>query len=228
MLITLQEKVEKNTEDIKDIIKKEGLVGSSTRGLIGATFGYFIGFAAVALYGPAAKHFNELLDLSGAMLGLLVAIPQLTGSLLRIPFGAWADKVGGKIPFVTLFILSIIGMTGLVYILLDYDSNKVTKDLYWWILLFGALSGCGVATFSAGASQTSYWFPQSKQGTALGIYAGLSNTAPGIFTLLLPFALVSLGLAEAYFVWLIFLIIGTIIYYFVSVDSYYFQLIKRV
>lgn len=57
--------------------KKEGLVGSSTRGLIGATFGYFIGFAAVALYGPAAKHFNELLDLSGAMLGLLVAIPQL-------------------------------------------------------------------------------------------------------------------------------------------------------
>lgn len=224
MTLKAQKKLEENTEDI---IKREGLVGNSTQGLIGATLGFFIGFAAVALYGPAAKNFKELMGLSGVMLGLLVAIPQLTGSLFRIPFGAWVDKVGGRIPFLTLFILSIIGMTGLVYILFNYYPDKITKDLYGWILLFGALSGCGVATFSVGVPQTSYWFPKSKQGTALGIYAGLGNTAPGIFTLLLPFALASLGLPKAYLAWLIFLIIGTIIYYFVAVDSYYFQLIKK-
>ncbi|MFN3478276.1 MAG: MFS transporter, partial [bacterium] len=184
------------------------LKGSPLQGLIGATLGFFIGFAAVALYGPAAKNFKELMGLSGFMLGLLVAIPQLTGSLLRIPFGAWVDKVGGRIPFLTLFALSIIGMSGLLFILFNYYPQKITKDLYGWILLFGALSGCGVATFSVGIPQTSYWFPKSKQGSALAIYAGLGNLAPGIFTLILPFAIAYLGLPKAYLMWFIFFIIG--------------------
>ncbi|MFN3995999.1 MAG: MFS transporter [bacterium] len=203
------------------------LRGNPVQGLIGATLGFFIGFAAVALYGPAAKNFKELMGLSGFMLGLLVAIPQLTGSLLRIPFGAWVDKVGGRIPFLTLFALSIIGMSGLLFILFNYYPQKITKDLYGWILLFGALSGCGVATFSVGIPQTSYWFPKSKQGSALAIYAGLGNLAPGIFTLILPFAIAYLGLPKAYLMWFIFFIIGVIAYYLIAVDSYYFQLIKQ-
>jgi NNP family nitrate/nitrite transporter-like MFS transporter len=161
------------------------------------------------------------------MLGFLVAVPQLTGSLLRIPFGAWVDSGGGKKPFLVLFGLSIIGMIGLAYILLNYYPDRLTRDFYPVILFFGALSGCGVATFSVGVPQTSYWFPKNKQGFALGAYAGLGNTAPGIFTLILPFALAGLGLPGAYTAWLIFLIAGTIIYALVAVDAYYFQLVKR-
>jgi len=210
-----------------ELKEKYNLKGNPKRGLYGATLGFFIGFAAVALYGPAAKNFKDIMGLSGIMLGFLVAIPQLTGSLLRIPFGAWVDSKGGKKPFCTLFFLSIIGMLGLTFILLNYYPDKMTKDMYPIILLFGALSGCGVATFSVGIPQTSYWFPKEKQGFALGFYAGLGNTAPGIFTLLLPFALSSLGLPEAYILWLGFLILGTIIYIIVSEDAYYFQLIKK-
>ncbi|MCM8811073.1 MAG: MFS transporter, partial [Candidatus Omnitrophica bacterium] len=160
--------------------KSSNLRGSPTQGLIGATLAFFIGFAAVALYGPAAKNFKDLMGLSGFMLGLLVAIPQLTGSLLRIPVGAWADKVGGRIPILTLFSLSLIGMLGLLYILFNYFPDKITKDLYWYILLFGALSGCAVAVFPGGVPQISYWFPKAKQGTVLAIYAGLGNMAPGV------------------------------------------------
>ena len=58
------------------------LTGSPTAGLIMGTWGFFVGFAAVALYGPAAKYFQEQMHLSGLALGLLVAAPQLTGSLL--------------------------------------------------------------------------------------------------------------------------------------------------
>jgi len=206
---------------------KYNLRGDANRGLWGATFGFFIGFAAVALYGPAAKNFKEIMQLSGIMLGFLVAVPQLTGSLLRIPFGAWVDSGGGKKPFLVLFGLSIIGMIGLAYILLNYYPDRLTRDFYPVILFFGALSGCGVATFSVGVPQTSYWFPKNKQGFALGAYAGLGNTAPGIFTLILPFALAGLGLPGAYTAWLIFLIAGTIIYALVAVDAYYFQLVKR-
>jgi len=206
---------------------KYNLKGNPARGLIGATLGFFIGFAAVALYGPAAKNFKDIMHLSGIMLGFLVAVPQLTGSLLRIPFGAWVDSVGGKKPFIILFSLSIIGMLGLAFILMNYYPDRMSLDMYPVILFFGALSGCGVATFSVGIPQTSYWFPKSKQGFSLGAYAGLGNTAPGIFTLVLPFALVRLGLPGAYTAWLAFLIIGTIIYALVAVDAYYFQLVKR-
>ena len=90
------------------------LSGSPTVGLTMGTWGFFIGFAAVALYGPAAKYFQEHMHLGGLALGLLVAAPQLTGSLLRIPFGAWVDRVGGRLPMLTLFVLSLIGMWGLV------------------------------------------------------------------------------------------------------------------
>jgi NNP family nitrate/nitrite transporter-like MFS transporter len=211
----------------EDLKRKYGLKGNPRMGLVAATFGFFVGFAAVATYGPAAKALKEVMGLSGIMLGLLVAAPQLTGSLLRIPFGAWVDKVGGKKPMLTLLTLAVIGMAGLSGILFLYYPDKLTMEMYPLIFLFGLLSGCGVATFSVGIPQTSYWFPKDKQGWALGTYAGLGNTAPGFFTFLLPLAIAAWGLTTAYAAWFVFLLLGTIIYAAIAYDAYYFQLIKK-
>ena len=119
------------------------LAGSPAAGLTMGTWGFFIGFAAVALYGPAAQAFQEQMQLGGLALGLLVAAPQLTGSLLRIPFGAWVDQVGGRLPMLTLFGMSIVGMWGLVFILVTVKT--LTVAAYPIIMLFGFMSGCGVA-----------------------------------------------------------------------------------
>jgi len=124
-------------------------------------------------------------------------------------------------------ILSVIGMSGLTILLFLFYPENLTIKYYPLILFFGFLSGCGVATFSVGIPQTSYWYPQKKQGIALGTYAGLENTAPGIFTLLLPIALGFLGLAGSYLAWFLFLLIGTIIYAIIAHDTYYFQLVKK-
>ena len=210
-------------------IKYEGKVieikGNSQIGLIMATFGFFIGFAAVSLYGPVAKNLKEILGLSGFLMGLLVAAPNLTGSLLRIPFAAWVDKVGGKIPLATLLILSVIGMGGLSTLLYLYYPD-LQPWMYWLILFFGFLSGCGIATFSVGIAQTAYWFPEKKQGSALGIYAGVGNLAPGLFGMILPFALKDIGLTWSYIAWFGFLLIGTVIYILFAKDAPYFQLVK--
>ncbi len=214
-------------EEIAKLRERYGLKGNPTEGLIAATLGFFVGFAAVSLYGPTAKEFKDVMGLTAAMTGLLVAAPQLTGSLLRIPFGAWVDKVGGKKPLLTLLGLSVIGMAGLTFILFAYYPDNLTIEMYPLVLLFGFLSGCGVATFSVGIPQTSYWFPQKKQGWALGTYAGLGNTAPGWFTLIIPFALATLALPGAYAAWFGFLLLGTIIYAVIAHDAYYFQLIKK-
>jgi len=201
------------------------LSGTPTGGLVMGTWGFFIGFAAVALYGPAAAYFQVQMHLSGLALGLLVAAPQLTGSLLRIPFGAWVDRVGGRLPMLTLFAMSLVGMWGLVFILLTVET--LTVAAYPIIVIFGFLSGCGVASFSVGIPQVSYWYPQSRQGTALGAYGGIGNLAPGIFTLFLPFAIAAWGLAVSYFVWFTFLLVGAGIYAWLARDAYFFQLRKQ-
>jgi len=214
---------------MKKVINYKGkeieVVISPTLGLVMATFGFFIGFAAVSLYGPVAKNLKEILGLSGFLMGLLVAAPNLTGSLLRIPFAAWVDKVGGKIPLATLLALSVVGMAGLSTLLYLYYPN-LQPWMYWLILFFGFLSGCGIATFSVGIAQTAYWFPKEKQGFALGVYAGVGNLAPGIFGMILPFALKAIGLTNAYILWFGFLLAGTVIYVLLAKDAPYFQLRK--
>lgn len=200
------------------------LKGTPGRGLFAATLGFFTGFAAVALFGPTAARFNEVMGLTPVMVGFLVAIPSLSGSLLRIPFGAWVDSAGGRKPFLTLLWLSVAGMAGLTWVVYRLYPEGMTASLYPWLLLLGVLCGCGIATFSVGVGQVSYWFPQSKQGAALGSYAGLGNLAPGIFSLLLPLALSAWGLKGAYLAWLLFLLAGVMVYTFTGANSFYFQL----
>ncbi len=200
------------------------LKGTPGQGLFGATLGFFTGFAAVALFGPTANAFKGAMGLSPILVGLLIAVPSLSGSLLRIPFSAWVDTAGGRKPFLVLLSLSIAGMLGLSLIVYMFYPNNLSDNLYPVLLILGALSGCGIATFSVGISQVSYWFPQKRQGSALGTYAGIGNLAPGIFSFILPVALGSLGLVGSYLAWLAFLIIGTVLYYLLGRNSWYFQL----
>lgn len=201
--------------------------GSPRQGLVGATFGFFIGFAGVVLYGPAAEQFEGALGLSGLLLGLLVGAPNLIGSLIRIPAGAWADEVGPRKPFLTLLVLSAVGMAGFLAILHFIGMDGLTTHHYPLIFFFGALSGCGIGTFSVGLTQTSYWYQAEKQGGALAIYAGLGNSSPGIFTILLPVLIGILGLVITYLVWIVFLLAGIVIYAVIAADPYYFQLKRQ-
>jgi NNP family nitrate/nitrite transporter-like MFS transporter len=198
--------------------------GTPRLGLIGATLGFFVGFGAVALFGPTAVRFREAMELSPMAVALLVAMPALSGSLLRIPFSAWVDTTGGRKPFLVLLVVSAIGMAGVWLVVATRYPDNLTPSLYPLLLLLGLLCGCGIATFSVGISQVSYWFPQQRQGTALAIYAGVGNLAPGIFSLLMPIAITTLGLAGAYMAWLIFLVAGIALYAVIGRNAWYFQL----
>ncbi len=202
------------------------LKGSPKDGLFGATLGFFIGFAAVALFGPTAKRFQEVMELSPVMVGFLIAAPALSGSLLRIPFSAWVDTTGGRKPFLTLLSLSVIGMAGLTAVVLGLYPDHMTRSLYPLLLVLALLCGCGIATFSVGISQVSYWFPRSEQGRALAIFGGVGNLGPGLFSLLIPLALSSIGLGGSYLVWLVLLVIGTALYFKMGRNAWFFQLLQ--
>lgn len=201
--------------------------GNPRRGLIGATAGFFVGFAAVALFGSTASGFREAMSLSPLQVGFLIAMPSLSGALLRIPFSAWVDTSGGRKPFLTLLGLSICGMAGLLTVVALLYPSQVSAGMYPVILLLALLSGCGIAAFSVGAGQVAYWYPKAGQGLALALFAGIGNLAPGVFSLLIPFALVYLGLAWSYACWLALLLVGTAFYWYAGTNAWYFQLRQK-
>lgn len=193
--------------------------GKPSQGLFGATVAFFIGLAAVALFGPTAKGLAKELNLDAVSLGFLVGIPSLMGALLRIPFGAWVETTGGKKPNMVLLGLAFVGVAGL--------SVVISTPTFWSLALFGAIAGCGVATFSVSMGQVSYWYPKKKQGSANGIFGGVANLSPGIASLWIPIAIVGFGVQNTYRIWLIYLAIGIALYFIFGKNAPYFQLRKQ-
>lgn len=196
--------------------------GNPRTGLFGATLGFFVGFAAVSLFGPTVVYLQEVVGLSAGLAGLLISIPSLSGSLLRIPFAAMVERDGGRRPFIILLAASLAGIVG-IYLVMNQTPGRIA-ELFPLLLVLGVLGGCGIATFSVGIGQTSYWFPLQRQGTALGVYAGVGNLAPGIFALLLTGVTIpAVGLSGSYLIWAVFLALGTVGYLFAGRNAWFFQ-----
>jgi len=200
--------------------------GNPTRALVGATVGFTVGFGAVSLFGPAAGQFKSALGLSPLAVSWLISSPALSGSLLRIPFSAWVDTTGGRTPFLVLLGMSILGLLGLLLVLAKLDDLHDTPQLYPILLALGVMSGSGIASFSVGISQVSYWYPQEGQGRALAAYAGFGNLGPGLISFVLPTVIQSFGLFDTYLMWLALLLIGTTVYYAAGSNAWYFQLLR--
>lgn len=195
----------------------------SSRGaaLFWTTLAFFGGFAGVSAFGPIVSKLKDALALSPLRMGLLAASPALTGSLLRIPFGAMVDRLGGKKPIIILLGLAAMGIAGITTMFWLYPAPGSSQ--YPFFLFFGILCGCGIAVFSVGVPTVSYWYPQKTQGSALAIYAGLGNLAPGMFALLLPYLVISIGFKISYVLWLGLLVILVLLVFAYMQDAPYFQ-----
>ncbi|MFB6280975.1 MAG: nitrate/nitrite transporter [Haloferacaceae archaeon] len=203
-----------------------GVVGTPRRGLFMATLGFFGGLTTIVFYGAAGPVFEEHLALTGVAHGLLLGSPHLSKAVLRVPFGAWVDEVGGRTPMLVLLAATVLGTFGLVVTLFLTYPADFGMELYPLLVLFGLLAGAGGATFSVGISQTSYWYPAGKQGFAMGAFAGAGNVGPGVVVYVLPVLIGVWGLAGAYSAWLAFVAAVAVAYALYAVDPYYFQLLQ--
>ncbi len=155
---------------------------------------------------------NGLFDWTSGQMGILLATPVLTGSLLRLPVGMLADKYGGRIIYALLMLLA----AGALF--LNSFANTYTHFLLA-ALGFG-LSG---ASFAVGVAYTSVWFPKEKQGTALGIF-GMGNAGTALTLMFAPTLLNILtnnaenldGWRNLPRVYAIILAITAVVFYFVT------------
>ena len=112
----------------------------------------------------------------------LLAVSILSGALLRLNFGIWADTFGGRNLMVVLLLACAIPTAWLGY-----------AKSYTQLLVCAGLFGLAGNSFSIGIAWNSAWFPTEKKGTALGIFGagnvGAAGTkllvilVPGILTL---------------------------------------------
>jgi NNP family nitrate/nitrite transporter-like MFS transporter len=146
----------------------------SSRALSLATIAFAINFSVWTLYAVLAIDLQERFALSSTELGIIFAVPMLSGALLRIPAGFLADRMNPK----TLFILQML-FTAPSLFLLPYAQSIAH---YLWI---GAWIGISGTSFTIGIRYVTDWFSRSMQGTAMGIF-GAGNAGAAITLALAP------------------------------------------
>ncbi len=132
-----------------------------------ATLAFAVCFYGWSLLGPLGPDLQEDLGLSDVQTSAMVAVPVLLGSLMRIPLGWLADRVGGRAVFSALMAFTPLPLVALA---VWHDSLGV-------MLALGLLLGFAGASFAVGVPLVNGWYPPERQGFALGIYGiGMGGT----------------------------------------------------
>ena len=145
----------------------------NTRALVLATLAFTVSFYAWSMMGPLGPDLQDLLDLSEVQLAMMIAVPVLMGSLMRIPLGILTDRIGGRRVFTAL----------LAFTLLPLGALALWHESFGAVILFGFFLGFAGASFAVGVPFVSRWYPRSRQGMALGLYGiGMGGTVLGGLT----------------------------------------------
>jgi NNP family nitrate/nitrite transporter-like MFS transporter len=172
-----------------------------------STLAFTVCFAAWTIFSIIGVRIKAELGLSDTQFGLLVGTPILTGSLVRLILGIWADQYGGRlVAFFTML------AAALATFLLAYAYDYPT-------FLLAAL-GIGMAggVFSVGVAYVSRWFPKEKQGTALGIF-GAGNVGAAVTKFLAPLVMVALGWQAVAQIWALALVVMAVAFFVFTKDD---------
>jgi MFS transporter, NNP family, nitrate/nitrite transporter len=121
---------------------------------------FTLGFAIWGMFSALAPFLIKWYAFSATQVLVLAAMEPFFAAAVSIPLGIWTDKYGGRAVFALLLLsLAIILFSGFF------------AEGYYAFLFLGSLLGLGGASFVVGNAHVSSWYPKSKQGTALGIFA---------------------------------------------------------
>jgi MFS transporter, NNP family, nitrate/nitrite transporter len=146
-------------------------------------FLYFdISFMVWVLLGALANSIVPEFGLSEAQRGMMLALPLLGGSLLRLLLGLLTDQIGAR----------RTGILGLMLTVVPLMIGWQWADKFETLLLVGLMLGVAGASFAAALPLASRWYPPQFQGMAMGI-AGAGNSGTALATLFGPILAKSLG-----------------------------------
>jgi MFS transporter, NNP family, nitrate/nitrite transporter len=135
--------------------------------LIASFLHFDVCFMLWVLLGALGIFIADAVRLDAGQKGMMVAIPVLTGSLLRLPLGVLSDRVGGRRVGIGI-LLFLLGP-----LLLGWRMGSNVETIY----VLGAMLGVAGASFAVVLPLASRWYPPERQGLVMGIAAaGNSGT----------------------------------------------------
>ena len=148
-----------------------------------ATADFTVFFAVWVMFAIVGIPLRKELGLSDGEFAFLVAIPILTGSLLRVPVGLLTDHVGGRKVMTALLVV-----TSVPAFLISHAHG------YHMLVFLAFLLGIAGTSFAAGIAWVAAWFPHERQGFALGTF-GAGNVGASITKLIAPTLVTAIGTA---------------------------------
>lgn len=150
--------------------------GKAASVLLANTFAFAVCFAVWVMYGVLVTFLvdNRVFAFDKGQIGLLIGVPILTGSLMRLPAGLLADRFGGRPVFGAVLLLSAA-----------FTWLTSLADGFWSFVFCGLGFGLAGSSFAVGVAYTALWFPPERRGTALGVF-GVGNVGAGLASLVAP------------------------------------------
>lgn len=127
---------------------------------------------------------------------MLTLVPNLIGSILRIPYTFAVPKFGGRawttvsasLLFLPAVLLAVVVPSG-------WLAHQTHSTQYWVLFLCAATAGLGGGNFSSSMANISFFYPEKKKGFALGLNAAGGNLGVAVAQLFVPLVII-IGIAS--------------------------------
>ena len=168
------------------------------------TLSLVAGFMAWSIISPLMPFISQDVDISPGQISVILAIPVILGSVLRVPFGYLTNIVGAKWVFFWSFIVLLLP----IFLLGQAQSPGM-------LMLSGFFLGIGGAIFSVGVTSVPKYFSKDKVGLANGIY-GVGNIGTAVSSFCAPVLAGAIGWQNTVCSYLIILSIFAILMFFLG------------
>ena len=169
-----------------------------------STLAFTVCFMIWMMFAVIGIPIKQTLGLNETQFGVLIAMPVLTGSLIRLPLGMWTDRLGGLIVFFILMLSTVIPI---------WMISLGTE--FWHYLVTGLFVGVAGGSFTVGIAYCARWFPRNRQGLAMGIF-GAGNTGAAVTKLVAPMIVVAWGWTMVPRVYAVLMLVTAIAFWFLT------------
>jgi NNP family nitrate/nitrite transporter-like MFS transporter len=162
------------------------------KNLILSMFAEHIGFSIWVLWTIVVLNLGNIgITLSVSELFLLTLVPNLIGSLLRIPYTFAVPRFGGRVwTTVSATLLFLPTVLLAVVVPSGWLAHQTHGVQLWVLLLCAATAGVGGGNFSSSMANISFFYPEREKGFALGLNAAGGNLGVAVAQLLVPLAVI--------------------------------------
>src|SRR3954454_24034158 len=151
------------------------------RNLVWSIFAEHLGFSVWLIWSVSSAFLlAQGFTFTPQQLFFLVALPNLVGSLLRLPYTFAVPKFGGR-----NWTMVSAGLLLVPTLLFAYAVQHPGTP-YWAFCLIAATAGLGGGNFASSMANINFFYPAAKKGAALGLNAAGGNLGVSLIQLFLP------------------------------------------